>query len=119
MTSATKIAAVRVARSLPPAELATNQAALKILAMGAAILTPRADGTFHPLEGQAAVEHVGQATQQIFGALASIKAAHGALREVAARHRIVGEGIFEDTPMPGAETGHLSEGQVVVATRAA
>jgi hypothetical protein len=102
MTSAKKIASVRIARSLQPAELAVNQAALKVLAMGTAVLTARADGTFHPLEAQAAVDYVGDATAKVFGALSDIKKAHGELRTVAIRHQILGEGDVYDTPGHGA-----------------
>ncbi|MBR7551735.1 hypothetical protein KC220_24655, partial [Mycobacterium tuberculosis] len=75
MTSPKKIAAVRIARSLRPAEVAVNEAALKVLAMGTAVLTARADGTFHPLEAQDAVDYVGAATAKVFGAMSDIKKA--------------------------------------------
>jgi hypothetical protein len=101
MPSAKKIASVRIARSLQPAELAVNQAALKVLAMGTAVLTARADGTFHPLEAQAAVDYVGEATAKVFGALSDIKKAHGELRSAAIRHQILGEGDVFDTPPHG------------------
>lgn len=108
MTSPKKIAAVRIARSLQPAEVAMNEAALKVLAMGTAVLTARADGTFHPLEAQGAVDYVGAATAKVFGAMSDIKRAHGELRGVGIRHQVIGEGdIFEtpghDEPRAGAE----------------
>lgn len=108
MTSPKKIAAVRIARSLQPAEIAMNEAALKVLAMGTAVLTARADGTFHPLEAQGAVDYVGAATAKVFGAMSDIKRAHGELRGVGIRHQVIGEGdIFEtpdhDTPRGEAE----------------
>eukprot|EP01012_Entosiphon_sulcatum_P045536 TRINITY_DN60801_c0_g1_i1.p1 TRINITY_DN60801_c0_g1~~TRINITY_DN60801_c0_g1_i1.p1 ORF type:complete len:149 (-),score=26.02 TRINITY_DN60801_c0_g1_i1:35-481(-) len=98
MPSAKKIASVRIARSLQPAELAVNQAALKVLAMGTAVLTARADGTFHPLEAQDAVDYVGAATAKVFGALSDIKKAHGELRSVGIRHQVIGEGDIYETP---------------------
>ncbi|MDG2533915.1 hypothetical protein P6144_09680 [Sphingomonas sp. HITSZ_GF] len=101
MPSAKKIASLRIARSLQPAELAMNQAALKVLAMGTAVLTARADGTFHPLEAQAAVDFVGDATAKVFGALSDIKKAHGELRMAGIRHQVIGEGDIYDTPPHG------------------
>lgn len=98
MTSPKKIASVRIARSLQPAELAVNQAALKVLAMGTAVLSARADGTFHPLEAQDAVDYVGAATAKVFGALSDIRKAHGELRSVGIRHQVIGEGDIYETP---------------------
>jgi hypothetical protein len=101
MTSPKKIAAVRIARSLQPAERAVNEAALKVLAMGTAVLTARADGTFHPLEAQDAVDYVGAATAKVFGALTDIKLAHGQLRNAGIHHGVIGEGDVFDTPPHG------------------
>lgn len=98
MTSAKTIAAVRIARSLPPAERAMNEAAIKMLAMGTAVLTARADGTFHPLEGQAAVDYVGDATAKVFGAMKDIQNAHAHLRAAAIHHQVLGTGDIYETP---------------------
>lgn len=98
MTTPTTLAALRIARSLKPAEVAMNDAALKVLAMGCAILTARADGTVHPLEGQSAVDHIGDATAQVFGALKSIKLAHHELHGAAVKHQVLGQGIFDESP---------------------
>lgn len=98
MPSPKKIASVRIARSLQPAEIAVNEAALKLLAMGTAVLTARADGTFHPLEAQDAVDYVGAATAKMFGALSDIKKAHGELRSAGIRHEVIGEGDIYETP---------------------
>jgi hypothetical protein len=106
MTSPKKIAALRIARSLQPAEIAVNEAALRVLAMGTAVLTGRADGTFHPLEGQSAVDFVGDATAKVFGALRDIKRAHGVLRGAAIRHDILGQGDLYETP--GHDTPHAN-----------
>ncbi|MEN3749148.1 hypothetical protein TPR58_18385 [Sphingomonas sp. HF-S3] len=98
MTSAKTIAAVRIARSLKPAETAMNEAALKVLGVGTAVLTARADGTFHPLEGQCAVDFVGDATAKVFAAMKDIQNAHGALRAAAIRHQVLGQGDIFETP---------------------
>ncbi|MBX9730210.1 MAG: hypothetical protein K2X59_02685 [Sphingomonas sp.] len=98
MTSAKTTAAVRIARSLQPAEKAVNEAALKVLAMGTAVLTARADGTFHPLEGQAAVDFVGEATAKVFGAMKDIQSAHRELRAAASYHNVLGQGDIFETP---------------------
>lgn len=98
MTSPKKIAAVRIARSLRPAEVAVNEAAIKVLAMGTAVLTARADGTFHPLEAQDAVDYVSAATAKVFGAMSDIKKAHGELRGVGMRHQVLGAGDIFETP---------------------
>lgn len=98
MTSAKTTAAVRIARSLQPAEKAVNEAALKVLAMGTAVLTARADGTFHPLEGQAAVDFVGDATAKVFGAMKDIQCAHRELRATAVHHNVLGLGDIFETP---------------------
>ncbi|KQN25026.1 hypothetical protein ASE86_01795 [Sphingomonas sp. Leaf33] len=101
MPSSKTIAAVRIARSLQPAELAANQAAIKVLAMGTAVLTARADGTFHPLEAQRAVDYIGDATAKVFAAMKDIKSAHGELRAAAIRHDVLGQGDLYDTPKDG------------------
>lgn len=98
MTSATTMAAVRIARSLQPAEKAMNEAALKMLAMGTAVLTARVDGTFHPLEGQAAVDYVGDATAKVFAAMKDIQNAHQELRAAAIKHKVLGQGDIFETP---------------------
>ena len=104
MTSAKTTAAVRIARSLQPAEKAVNEAAIKVLAMGTAILTARVDGTFHPLEGQAAVDYLGDATAKVFAAMKDIQNAHKELRAAAIHHNVLGQGdIFETPPR---ETPH-------------
>lgn len=121
MTSPKTIAAVRIARSLQPAELAVNEAALKVLAMGTAVLTARADGTFHPLESQAAVDLVGEATGKVFGAMRDIRSAHTELRAAAIRHQVLGQGdIFETPPhdTPRAEL-EVVESPAVATIRAA
>ena len=100
MTSPKKIAAVRIARSLMPAEEALNQAALRLLAVGTAVLTPRADGTVHPMEGQLVVERIGGLTAKIFDMLAEFSAAHRDLRALGDLHQILLEGdIFETPPV--------------------
>ena len=98
MTSAKHTAAVRIAHSLQPAELAMNQAALRVLAVGTAVLTARADGTFHPLEGQIAVDCIGEATQKMFAAMKDIKRAHRLLRATGEQHDIIGQGDIFQTP---------------------
>ncbi|SOB80708.1 hypothetical protein SAMN06297144_1199 [Sphingomonas guangdongensis] len=107
MPSPKTIAAVRIARSLKPAEIAVNQAALQVLAMGTAVLTARADGTFHPLECQTGVDHVGEATMKVFAALKDIKAAHGEFRKTAERHQILGQGDIFETPDHDTPRGEL------------
>ncbi|OYY68630.1 hypothetical protein [Sphingomonas sp. 28-63-12] len=98
MTSAKTIAAVRIARSLKPAEKAVNEAAIKVLAIGTAVLTARVDGTFHPLESQAAVDFVGDATAKVFGAMRDIQNAHRELRAAAVHHNVLGQGDIFETP---------------------
>jgi len=115
MPSPKTIAAVRIARSLQPAELAMNAAAVKVLAMGTAVLTARADGTFHPLESQNAVDFVGDATAKVFGALRDIKSAHGALREAAVRHHVLGQGDIFETPDHDLPRGFAGEEIAVTA----
>lgn len=105
MTSAKTIAAVRIARSLQPAEKAVNEAAIKVLAIGTAMLTARVDGTFHPLEGQAAVDFVGDATAKVFGAMKDIQNAHRELRAGAIHHNVLGSGDWFETPPPAMPTG--------------
>ncbi|WP_294298451.1 hypothetical protein [uncultured Sphingomonas sp.] len=107
MPSPKTIAAVRIARSLQPAEVAANQAALKVLAMGTAVLTARVDGTFHPLEAQRAVDFIGEATSKVFGAIKDIKAAHGVLRTAAIDHQVLGQGDLYETPNKDEPHGSL------------
>jgi hypothetical protein len=108
MPSPKTIAALRIARSLKPAEIAMNEAALRVLAMSTAILTPRADGTVHPLEGQSAVDHVSDATAQMFGALKSLKLAHHELYGEAVKHQVLGEGVSHDSPDHGTPHGAIA-----------
>lgn len=103
MPSEKKIVAYRVARHLRSAEVAANEALLRVLALGTAVVTPRTDGTVHPLEAQLAVEHVGSATARIFEALADLGRSHAELRAVGVRLGMIFEGdIFRspdsDTP---------------------
>lgn len=105
MTSAKTIAAVRIARSLQPAEKAVNEAAIKVLAIGTAMLTARVDGTFHPLEGQAAVDFVGDATAKVFGAMKDIQNAHRELRAGAIHHNVLGTGDVYETPLNFTSVG--------------
>ena len=107
MPSPKTIAAVRIARSLKPAETAVNEAAIKVLAVGTAVLTARADGTFHPLESQAAVDFVGDATAKVFGAMKDIQQAHGQLRAAAEHHQVLGQGDIFDTPPRNLPHGEL------------
>jgi len=108
MTSSKHTAAVRIARSLQPAELAMNQAALRMLAVGTAVLTARADGTFHPLEGQIAVDCIGEATQKMFAAMKDIKRAHRLLRAEGERHDVIGQGDIFETPDHDAPRGAIA-----------
>lgn len=109
MTSPKKIAAVRIARALMPAEEALNQAALRLLAVGTAVLTPRADGTFHPMEGQLVVERIGGLTAKIFEMLAEFSAAHKDLRALGDSHQLLMEGdIFETPPVKTPRGGTAS-----------
>jgi hypothetical protein len=111
MTTPLKISAVRIARSLNAGETAMNDAALKLFAMGTAIMTPRSDGTVHPLEAQDAVDHLGKITAHVFSALSSIKDLHGSLRNAGVRHDVIGEGVLFETPghdVPHGESRHLA-----------
>lgn len=101
MPSPKSVSAVRIARSLTPAELAVNEAAIGVLVVGAEVLRARTSGGFAAIEGQAAVDSIGRATSMIFGALAEISNAHMSLREVAAEHDILGYGDL--CPPPSAE----------------
>lgn len=99
MPSPKTIAAVRVARSLKPAEVAMNEATLRMLAASTAVLTARTDGTFHPLEAQEAVNMLGTATTKMFEAMREFACAHGSLKQTAIRHDVLGQGdIFESPP---------------------
>ncbi|CAN5404250.1 hypothetical protein BH09PSE4_BH09PSE4_22240 [soil metagenome] len=117
MPSAKTVAAVRVARSLMPAEVAMNEAAIRLFAVGTAVLTARSDGTFHPLEAQDAVERLGRATTKIFGAMQDFADAHGVLRATAIRHDVLGYGDIFDTPP--VNTPHGDNRVVVPITAAA
>lgn len=109
MTSPTKMHAVRIAKSLKPAELAANQALLSTLALGQSILLPRTDGTLHPLEGDAAVQQLGRVIAGMFEGLSNIRQLHSELRAIGAQHEIVADGVFDTPPAdtPRREAGHL------------
>lgn len=91
-------AAVRIARSLKPAEQAINEAAIEVLAIGTEVLRARSSGAFGLTEGQAAVDRIGRATTMIFGVLSEVSDAHEALRDVAAQHQILGYGDLCPAP---------------------
>lgn len=105
-------AAVRIARSIKPAEQAINEAAIEVLTVGTEVLRARTSGAFGLTEGQDAVDKIGRATTMIFGALSEVADAHGALRRVAAEHQILSYGdlcpppAFLEPVMPDA-AGHL------------
>ena len=69
MPSKQTASAVRIARSLSPAEQAMNEATLRMLALGTEVLRARTQGGFHPIEGQQAVDGIGRAPALLFGAL--------------------------------------------------
>lgn len=108
MPSSKVTAAARIARSLKPTELAINEAAIEVLTMGTQVLRARTSGAFGLTEGQDAVDRIGRATNMIFGALTEMSGAHGALRQVAADHQILGYGDLCPPPalieplVPGA-----------------
>lgn len=105
MPSPKTTTAVRIARSLPTAELAINEAAIGVLTVGTEVLRARTSGTFGPLEGQGAVDNIGRATAMIFGALTEMANAHTSLRDVAADHQILSYGDLCPPPFDGEPTG--------------
>lgn len=108
MPSIKVTAAVRIARSLKPAEQAINEAAIEVLTVGTEVLRARTSGAFGLTEGQEAVDRIGRATGMIFGALSEVAGAHGELRQVAADHQILSYGdlcpppSFLEPAMPAA-----------------
>jgi hypothetical protein len=110
MPSFKTISAVRVARSLKPAEMAINDAAIEVLAVGTEVLRARVSGAFGLTEGQAAVDQIGRATTMIFGAISEMAQAHGSLRQVAEDHDILGYGDVCPAP-EGLKSG--MEGNVM------
>lgn len=105
MPSIKTTTAVRIARSLRPAEIAINEAAIGVLAVGTEVLRARTTGAFGTLEGQSAVDNIGRATSMIFGALTEIAEAHHSLRGVAEEHRILSYGDL--CPPPSAHEGDV------------
>lgn len=106
MPSLKTTSAVRIARSLKPAEMAMNEAAIGVLAVGTEVLKARVNGAFGIMEGQSAVDQIGRATHMLFGAMSEIAQAHGALRQVAADHDILSYGDICPPPeaiLAGAE----------------
>ncbi|MET0308322.1 MAG: hypothetical protein ABW023_06405 [Sphingomonas sp.] len=98
MPSFKTITAVRVARSLKPAEMAINDAAIEVLAVGTEVLRARVSGAFGLTEGQVAVDQIGRATTLIFSAISEMAQAHGSLRQVAEDHEILGYGDLCPAP---------------------
>lgn len=98
--------AVRIARSLSPAELAMNEAALRLLAVGTEVLTARISGGFHPIEAQPAIDGIGRATAMLFGAMREMAKAHGALKTTAEQHQILGFGDVLECPPHDQPRGH-------------
>lgn len=99
MPSQKTITAVRVARALRPAEVAVNEAAIGVLAVGTEVLRARVGGGFGALEGQEAVNKIGQVTTMLFGAMSEMAVAHAALRGLAADHEILSYGDLCPPPL--------------------
>jgi len=106
MPSLKTISAVRIARSLPSAELAINEAAIGLLTVGTEVLKARTEGGFGPLQGQSAVTKIGRATSAIFDALDQMADAHAELRGIAADEDILSYG---DICPPPNTTGKADE----------
>lgn len=98
MPSKQTISAVQIARSLSPAEQAVNEATLRVLALSTQMLTARTSGGFHPIEGQDAVDAIGRVTSMLFGAMREMAETHGALKNTAEQHQILGFGDVIDCP---------------------
>lgn len=109
MANSRELAASRLYQTLKPAERAANEAALRLMEVGTAVLTPRADGTFHPLESQRAVELLGAATANAFEAISNIGRMH---RHLGASARRLGletsEGVIFDTPPADTPRGNAA-----------
>jgi hypothetical protein len=101
MPSLKTSSAVRIARSLQPAERTMNAAAADVLTLGAEMFRARASGAFGALEGQDAVNKIGRATSMILDAMNEMADAHSSLREIAAGHQILSYGDL--CPPPAAD----------------
>lgn len=108
MPDAKTKSAVKIARSLQPAEHAVNEATIGVLTVGTAVLRARTDGGFGAIEGQEAVDQIGRATNMLFSAMSEIAAAHASLRDVAGEHEILSYGDLCPPPYLQAKT-HLRE----------
>lgn len=101
MPDSKTISAVKIARSLQPAELAINNATIGVLTVGTEVLRARTEGGFGATEGQNAVDQIGRATNMLFSAMSEMSAAHSSLRDVAADQDILNYGDL--CPPPSAE----------------
>jgi hypothetical protein len=103
--------AIRIARKLAPAETAMNEAAVRMLHLGAEVLAARTTGEFHPIEGQDTIDRIGRATTMMFTAMREMADAHGGLRQVAADRQILGFG--DEVPCPDIDTPRGAQDIVV------
>lgn len=93
-----------IAGALIPAERSLNNAAIELLAVGTRMFEARNSGHFHPLEGQRAVERLGQGVSKLVEAIGDVARAHDEFVKVAVKHDIMSDGSGEYCPFP--VTGH-------------
>jgi len=117
MRSKHTMTAIRIARKLAPAETAMNEAAVRILHLGAEVLAARTTGEFHPIESQDTVDRIGRATTMMFTAMREMADAHGGLRRAAADRQILGFG--DEVPCPDIDQDHELGGNVAAIAVAA
>jgi hypothetical protein len=103
-----------IAGALLPAERSLNKAAIDLLAVGTRMFEARNSGTFHPLEGQRAVERLGSGMSKLVEAIGDVARAHDEFVKVAVKHEIM-EGSGDVCPVPTDPHGeHVDQDNVVL-----
>lgn len=108
-----------IAGALGPAERSLNKAAIDLMAVGTKLFEARNSGHFHPLDGQRAVERLGQGMTKLCDAIGDVARAHDEFVKVAEKHLIMNTGELCPWPKPTEAELHGAYDNVVVMPAAA
>ena len=103
-----------IAGALLPAERSLNKAAIDLLAVGTRMFEARNSGHFHPLDGQRAVERLGNGMYKLVEAIGDVARAHDEFVKVAVKQEIM-EDTGANCPWPDGPHGqHIDDRDNVV-----
>jgi len=108
-----------IAGALLPAERSLNKAAIDLMTVGTRLFEARNSGHFHPLDGQRAVERLGQGMTKLCEAIGDVARAHDEFVKVAEKHQIMAVENGCPWPQPTGEAQHGTYDNVVAMPAAA